>query len=768
MTPASLDPAELPHCPSERCAEVDVWVDAGREGRCFTYVDSRRLGVDLGDLVVVRLRGRRMHGLVMDRRISSPVDRGQDSGSKAPPRHLEAIEALVQSAAVDPLWFGWIEAMAVHCHISSFRMLKAALPPGWLGQRQSHQAEPRRLWWIQLESSAINPQNLPQRQADLQAALAAGGGGAWQRDLQAAGFGSGLVNGLIKRGLIRREKRQPTDASNGLSCSDACDQDLEVPQSLTVEQQEVVEAFQSQPLGTGMLLWGVTGSGKTEVYLQLAARELQAGRHCLILTPEIGLIPQLVDRFRRRFGTKVLEYHSGCSDRERVSTWRQGLTAAKPLVVVGTRSAVFLPLAPLGLIVLDEEHDSSYKQESPMPCYHARDMAMDRARRTGARVVLGSATPSLVSWKNLAPQGQLALARLTRRISDQPLPPVHVVDMRQELADGHRRLISRPLMERLSALPEAGEQAVVLVPRRGYSSFLSCRSCGEVVQCPNCDVALTVHRSRQGHQWLRCHWCDHRAEVESSCHKCGSKAFKPFGAGTQRVMEHLVEELQGLRLLRFDRDSTAGRDGHRRLLEQFAAGEADVLVGTQMLAKGMDLPRVTLAAVLAADGLLHRPDLQAGEQSLQLLMQLAGRAGRGERPGHVLVQTYCPDHPVIHHLVDGRYGEFLKEEACLRHEAGLVPYSRACLLRLSGDSAAVTATAAAVLAEQIKPLCDAQGWCLVGPAPAPIARVAGRSRWQLLLHGPEESPLPLPSGSTLWNGLPRGVSLAVDPDPIQL
>ena len=768
MTPASPDPAEPAPCSSECCAEVDVWVEAGREGRCFTYVDSRRLGVDLGDLVVVRLRGRRMHGLVMDRRISSPVDRGQDSGSEAPPRHLEAIEALVQSAAVDPLWFGWIEAMAVHCHISSFRMLKAALPPGWLGQRQSHQAEPRRLWWIQLESSAINPQNLPQRQADLQAALAAGGGGAWQRDLQVAGFGSGLVNGLIKRGLIRREKRQPTDASNGLSCSDACDQDLEVPQSLTVEQQEVVEAFQSQPLGTGMLLWGVTGSGKTEVYLQLAARELQAGRHCLILTPEIGLIPQLVDRFRRRFGTKVLEYHSGCSDRERVSTWRQGLTAAKPLVVVGTRSAVFLPLAPLGLIVLDEEHDSSYKQESPMPCYHARDMAMDRARRTGARVVLGSATPSLVSWKNLAPQGQLALARLTRRISDQPLPPVHVVDMRQELADGHRRLISRPLMERLSALPEAGEQAVVLVPRRGYSSFLSCRSCGEVVQCPNCDVALTVHRSRQGHQWLRCHWCDHRAEVESSCHKCGSKAFKPFGAGTQRVMEHLVEELQGLRLWRFDRDSTGGRDGHRRLLEQFAGGEADVLVGTQMLAKGMDLPRVTLAAVLAADGLLHRPDLQAGEQSLQLLMQLAGRAGRGERPGHVLVQTYCPDHPVIHHLVDGRYGEFLKEEACLRHEAGLVPYSRACLLRLSGDSAAATATAAAVLAEQIKPLCDAQGWCLVGPAPAPIARVAGRSRWQLLLHGPEESPLPLPSGSTLWNGLPRGVSLAVDPDPIQL
>ncbi|MDP6851836.1 MAG: primosomal protein N', partial [Prochlorococcaceae cyanobacterium ETNP1_MAG_8] len=469
---------------SDISAQVDVWLEAGRDGRCFTYVDSRQLGVHLGDLVVVRLRGRRMQGLVMDRRIPSPVDGGDVVfGTLKPQRRLQAVEALVQPAAVDPLWFEWVKAMAVHCHMSPFRMLKAALPPGWLGQRKSKQSEPRQLWWIQLEASATTPSDLPHRQADLQVALAAVGGGAWQRDLQADGFGAGLVNGLIKRGLIRREKRLPLDAAIKLRSLETCYQDLEVPQSLTAEQKQVMQVFCSQPPGTGMLLWGVTGSGKTEVYLQLVAREIEAGRHCLILTPEIGLIPQLVDRFRRRFGSQVFEYHSGCSDRERVSTWRQGLTAAEPLVVVGTRSAVFLPLSPLGLIVLDEEHDSSYKQESPMPCYHARDMAMERAKRTGARVVLGSATPSLVTWKNLAPKGSLALARLTRRISNQPLPPVHVVDMRQELADGHRRLISRPLMDRLSALPEAGEQAVVLVPRRGYSSFLSCRSCGEVVQC---------------------------------------------------------------------------------------------------------------------------------------------------------------------------------------------------------------------------------------------------------------------------------------------
>jgi len=403
-----------------------------------------------------------------------------------------------------------------------------------------------------------------------------------------------------------------------------------------------------------------------------------------------------------------------------------------------------------------------------MPCYHARDVARLRARQSGAHLLLGSATPSLETW--LACQGAEAgcrMLQLPQRIGARPLPPVHLVDMRLELAEGHRRLVSRPLMERLERLKEQGGQAVVLVPRRGYSSFLSCRSCGEVVQCPHCDVAMTVHRQKE-RSWLRCHWCDHRAEISDRCSHCGSTAFKPFGAGTQRVLEHLEQELEGLRLLRFDRDTTRGRDGHRQLLERFAAGEADVLVGTQMLAKGMDLPRVTLAAVLAADGLLHRPDLRAGEECLQLLLQLAGRAGRGDRPGEVLVQTYSPEHPVIRHLVDGRYGAFLAEELSVRRSAGLVPFSRACLLRLAGPSASRTATAAAALAERIRPEAGSSGWLIIGPAPAPVARVAGQSRWQLLLHGPAGSPLPLPAEAELRQGLPRDVSLAIDPDPLEL
>ncbi len=747
--------------------EVDVWLEAGRDGRSFTYIDQKPLGVGLGDLVLVRLRGRLMNGLVVGKRPYSSLGVQKGLLASADKSSLKPIEGLVESVAVDPLWRNWLETIAIDCHTSSFRMLKAALPSGWLGQRKRALSEPRKLFWIQLEEEPVAIGVLPKRQLELKNALIAKGGGCWQRELTSDGFSLSILNNVINKGLARREKR-PTITKDLINKSEDFSSSLERPQNLTDEQKKAVDIYNSTPIGSAVLLWGVTGSGKTEVYLQLAQEELSAGRHCLILTPEIGLIPQLVDRFRKRFGSIVYEYHSGCSDHERINTWRKSMLKDDPIVVVGTRSAIFLPLSPLGLIVIDEEHDSSYKQESPMPCYHARDLALDRAKKIGAKVVLGTATPSLFIWKSLKPAGEIYVARLNRRISNRPLPSIFVVDMRQELVEGHRSLVSRALIQRLSRLVEKQEQAVVLVPRRGYSSFLSCRSCGEVVQCPHCDVSLTVHKKRNGEEWLRCHWCDYRAKIGSVCSECGSSAFKPFGAGTQRVMEHLENAMPELTFLRFDRDTTRGRDGHRRILEKFAAGEADVLVGTQMLTKGMDLPRVTLAVVLAADGLLHRPDLQASEQALQILMQLAGRTGRGERPGQVFVQTYCPEHPVINHLVDGRYEDFLKKEADLRRDSGLVPYSRACLLRFSGVSSALTANAATALAEQIRPLCEEMGWSLIGPAPSMVARVAGRSRWQLLLHGPEFSPIPLPSGRELWDSLPKGISFSIDPDPIQL
>lgn len=705
-----------------------------------------------------------MHGLVV--RIKDQLDYLKDEiNPQAKKIKLANIQELLQKAAVESTWREWIKAAAFNCHVSPFKMLKAALPPGWLGHGKNKHLGQKKLWWVVLDNRKKSLYNLSARQRELETFLLNKGGGGWQKELLSNGFSTGFLKNCFELGFISRYKRPFMNESNKTRKAIL---PTEKPRCLTNEQEDALKCFEKQSPGSALLLWGVTGSGKTEVYLQMAAIEISEGRHCLILTPEIGLIPQLVDRCLRRFGTKVLEYHSGCSDQQRVQVWRDVLTATEPVLVVGTRSSIFLPLRPLGLIVLDEEHDSSYKQEAPMPCYNAKELAFDRAKQVGAKLVLGSATPSLPTWKKLANKKALRLVKLTRRISDKPLPLVSVVDMRQELADGHRQLLSRPLIDRLSLLAQSNEQAVILVPRRGHSSFLSCRSCGDVVQCPNCDVSLTVHKNRQGQQWLRCHWCDHRANIEFKCRECGSTAFKPFGAGTQRVMEHLERELTGLRLLRFDRDTTRGRDGHRRLLSKFAAGEADVLIGTQMLAKGMDLPKVTLAVVLAADGLLHRPDLFAEEQALQLFMQLAGRAGRGEKPGKVIVQTYSPDHPVILHLVDGSYESFLRKESQLRRNAQMVPYSRACLIRLSGESSSQTATSAAAIAEIIKPQCEATGWMLLGPSPALVERVAGKSRWQLLLHGPEDSPLPLPYSRELWDCLPKGVNLAIDPDPLQL
>ena len=748
---------------------VDVWLDVGKQGRCFTYLDANCLGVEIGDVVLVRLKGRATQGIVV--KIGSLSDQYSiDSSLKGVGQiKYQNIEALIEPSAVSSDWRDWIEAVARSCYTSPFKMLKAAMPPGWLGYRRKANLNGKSFWWISLAKNPISGKKLSTRQKELEQHLIRLGGGIWRKNLEKYGFSSYIIERLILSGRATKERRICIAESKQRPLEQQFDlKQIESP-ILTQEQKNSIKIFSSLPPGGGMLLWGVTGSGKTEVYLQLVSESINERKSSLILAPEIGLIPQLVDRFRSRFGARVLEYHSGCSDKERIQTWREIRNNSEPLIVVGTRSAVFLPLNRLGLIVLDEEHDSSYKQESPMPCYDARILALDRVERSGAKVVLGSATPSLRTWKQLKPEGCLSLSRLTSRISERSLPSVHIVDMRREFESGHRSLFSRYLMQQISCLPAKGHQAVVLVPRRGYSPFLSCRSCGEVVECPNCDVALTLHKGKKGEEFLRCHWCDYRSGFGSNCNHCGSSAFKPFGAGTQRVLEKLMEELQGLRVLRFDRDTTGGRDGHRRLLEKFAEGEADVLIGTQMLAKGMDLPNVTLAAVLAADGLLHRPDLQAEEQSLQLFLQLAGRSGRGEFPGQVIIQTYCPDHPVISHLKDGSYQDFLEKESKLRRQAGLIPYSRACLIRLSGESPSLTASTSAALAKRLKPICDSSGWILVGPAPALVSRVAGKTRWQILLHGPEASSLPLPQDClSLWEELPKGISLSVDPDPLHM
>ncbi len=358
--------------------EVEVWLDVGRGGRCFTYLDGNQLGIEAGDIVVVRLKGRVMHGLVVQAKESllSPketIERGSKRIS------LTNVEALLQKAAVESDWREWINAVALRCHISPFKMLKAALPPGWLGQGKRSSFVPRMLFWVALNNFKGDLSRLSSKQQDLHAFLLRHGEGMWQKDLLSNGFSFSSLKSCESCGLINRQKRPFHIGENEFPKSSSflkINEDNHL-RSLTNEQANALELFNAQPPGSTLLLWGVTGSGKTEVYLRMVEKEFSCSRHSLILTPEIGLIPQLVDRCKQRFGNRVLEYHSACSDKQRITVWRYLLNATEPVVVVGTRSSIFLPLFPLGLIVLDEEHDNSYKQDSPMPCYHARGLHVE-------------------------------------------------------------------------------------------------------------------------------------------------------------------------------------------------------------------------------------------------------------------------------------------------------------------------------------------------------------------------------------------------------
>lgn len=750
-------------------------MEIGQGTLLLTYASHSTESIEPGDLVWVPVRQRLHAGLVMAECPEPP--------SRVPREQLQTVRKLILKGAFTRGWRQLIDWCAQQTQTSLLQVLRTALPPGVLGQRVGDQKprKGRRQIWVQQQqhpspsAQQSAQQTVTERQQHLLHCLDRHGPkGCWLKELlQDSGCSRGPVESLARAGLLTLENRNNSCLEQPQVQLSSSRNPPEPPRQLTPDQAQVLASLTaatglSTHLGGEYLLWGITGSGKTEIYLQAAAFWLAQGRDVLVLCPEIGLIPQLLDRCRRRFPDRVLSYSSHLSDGKRRQAWER-CRHGGPWLVVGTRSAVFLPLALPGLVVLDEEHDPSYKQEAPMPCYHARDVARYRAQQDGACLLLGSATPSLESWRRCQ-SGPCQLLRLKERVAGGQLPAIRVVDMRQELARGQRTAISRPLRDRLETIRSRGEQAVLFVPRRGYTPFLNCRSCGEAVMCPHCALALTVHRHQSSgaqHDFLRCHWCNYRQPLPTHCNHCGSKAFKPFGIGTQRVVELLQQQLPDLRLLRYDYDTTRGKDGHRRILEQFAQHQADVLVGTQMLAKGMDLPNVTMAVVLAADGLMHRPDLRAQEQALQIFLQLAGRAGRGTKPGEVLVQTYAPEHVVVRSLVDDHYDRFLNQEMENRRRHGLVPYVRACLLRLSGISARSTANGAALLAAHLGPRLRRQRWTLVGPAPAPVARVAQRSRWQLLLHGPE-GPLPFLSGQDLRAMLPRGVDLTIDPDPMHL
>lgn len=534
---------------------------------------------------------------------------------------------------------------------------------------------------------------------------------------------------------------------------------------LTAGQEEALTAILSA-MGAGggrvLVLDGVTGSGKTEVYLRAIENVLQAGDDACVLVPEISLTPQTVGRFRARFGDEVAVLHSRLSAGERFDQWdlvRRG----EAHIVVGARSALFAPLSRLRLIVIDEEHESSYKQSSA-PRYHAREVAEEIAKRTGAVVVLGSASPSMEA-RNHCQTGQWTRISMPERVTKRPLPPVTVVDMAVEFADGHRSMFSRPLTAALRGVAERGEKAVLFLNRRGFASFLLCRECGFVPECESCAVSLTYHEVGTR---LQCHHCGAKQPVPATCPRCNSPYLRQFGAGTQRVESELAQLLDGFPVVRMDADTTRGKGGHERALAEFEALPSAVLLGTQMIAKGLDYPEVTLVGVINADTTLHLPDYRAGERTYQLLEQVAGRAGRGERQGEVIIQTYWPDHPAIRAAAAHDPELFYADEEKIRAELGYPPYGRLANVLIWGKEQATVADAAQSVYLE---LCGAvsEGWQLLGPSPAPLARVKGVWRWHVLVKAPRDSDISAPVGRALKAAKrTEGVAVVADVDPVDL
>ncbi|MBQ8072829.1 MAG: primosomal protein N' [Clostridia bacterium] len=495
------------------------------------------------------------------------------------------------------------------------------------------------------------------------------------------------VKALVGAGLVRiftqELLRRPGTALQGAGAA---------WHTLTPEQQEVLEEIlPALRKGSGrFLLHGVTGSGKTEVFLTAVRRTLEMGRSAIILVPEIALTPQMVRWFQDRFGPVAAVLHSRLSPGERYDEWRR-IRRGEARVVIGARSAVFAPTEELGLLVVDEEHESTYFSDHH-PRYDAREVAMSRCGREGATLILASATPSILSFAR-ARRGDYMLLEMPRRVQDRPMPTVRVVDMRAELEAGNRSVLSRELASELGACLRRGDQAMLLINRRGYHSFVSCRACGSVIKCPNCDVSLTGHvsdRVSTKQEKLRCHYCGYETALPDQCPACGSRYIKFFGAGTQKVEEEVQRLFPGTPTARMDLDTTAGKDGHAKILEAFRSGQARVLIGTQMIAKGLDFPQVTLVGVVAADMTLNLPDYRARERTFQLLTQVAGRAGRGKRPGLVVIQTYRPEDSVLRLAAKQDYRAFFEEEFLRRRQSLYPPFTimtRLLVLSPAGDRA---------------------------------------------------------------------------------
>ncbi|MDP3232557.1 MAG: primosomal protein N' [Myxococcales bacterium] len=655
---------------------------------------------------------------------------------------------------------------AQHYRYPLGEVLRATLPPGLTKLQEAKQARPD-VVHTAVAAAGADPSTLqraPAQQATLSYLLAVGGRANVDEVAHAIPGAREHLRSLVKKALVTIETEAVVHGVvDGMGSAR--------PANLTPEQTTVVAELEVLLDAGGfapVLLQGVTGSGKTEVYLRVVERALAGGHGALILVPEIALTPQLVGRFRSRFGPRVAVLHSALTDTERLRAWQQ-LRSGDVKVVVGVRSAIWAPVSDLRVIVVDEEHDPSFKQDEKLR-YQARDLAVMRGSQTKCLVVLGSATPSLETLEN-ARKGRYRLLKLTRRVDDRPMPTLQLVDLRLERPktpenrDTEPPMLSAPLRLAMQETLDRGQQAILFLNRRGHATFLACEVCGQNLKCTECDVCLTYY---QGRGRVQCNYCGRAHSLPKGCPECDGPLLQ-LGVGTERIEAEVAEAFPAARLGRLDRDAVTTNERLTDLLSSFARRELDILIGTQMVAKGHDFPGVTLVAVILADTALSLPDFRASERTFHLLTQVAGRAGRGADAGRVLVQAYNPDALPIAAMLKNDFEGFSDAELQRRKALQWPPTTRMASIRIECDSAELCARTAqhlATVASRAMPP-SSHGVRLLGPAPAPISRIKGKTRWQLVVKGPSHVAMagPLDAIERALAEVPHAVKVVIDVDP---
>ena len=572
----------------------------------------------------------------------------------------------------------------------------------------------------------------------LQGMLEEGGEMTAQTAAKKYGVTKSVIDGMVKNKIIsvtdKRRYRNPIQQT-----PDRMENNPAI--CLNQEQQRIVDDF-SEEYGQGIrrtyLLYGVTGSGKTEVYMEMIQQTLRQGKQVIVLIPEIALTYQTVKRFQGRFGDRVSILNSRMSDGERYDQYERAKKGEID-IIVGPRSALFIPFSALGLIIMDEEHETSYKSENP-PKYHAREVAIQRAKMSGASVVLGSATPSVESYY-AAEQGEYKLYRMEKRAGEAVFPTVHTVDLRNELKEGNRSVFSRLLQEKIEERLRRGEQTILFLNRRGYAGFVSCRSCGYVLKCPHCEVSMTAHKNHVGDvDTLVCHYCGHSVYMPEKCPECGSPYIASFGLGTQKVEDMLHRRFPQAQVLRMDGDTTTGKNGHESILKRFREGEADILLGTQMIVKGHDFPNVTLVAALAADLSMYAGDYRSSERTFQLLMQASGRAGRGVKKGEMVIQTYNPEQYCVEAVKNQQAEFFYKNELAYRRLSSYPPFSSMLAILVLSEEKNKAEECIRNLADSVTCMRDG-GVVVIGPSEAGLSRARDRYRYILYIKCTEEDTI---------------------------